>query len=330
MGYGRKGMPSKGAVFVSTIILFLSFAFMFGAWVEYADAKARTGGKSFSGSRSFSKTPLRTTPMNKYNTMNTQRRGSSFMRGLGGGLLGGFLGSMLFGGVSHGMGMGGGGFAGTGIGFLEILIIGWLIYFLYKKFSGKNRQRRTSYGSPGNEYASGREYQAPSPPNYRPPDMTSRDIPDMASGDGVMSELETVRQYDPGFDPEAFKEFVQDVFFKVQAAWTRRDISVMKQHLGDQLLSEYEQHFAELRAKGQENRLENIAVRKVDIVDMGEMDGEPFVIIQFRANLLDYTVDEATGQVLEGSASEPIKFQERWAFSKAPGSARWKLEGIQE
>ena len=25
---------------------------------------------------------------------------------------------------------------------------------------------------------------------------------------------------DPAFDPEAFKEFAQDVFFKVQAAWT--------------------------------------------------------------------------------------------------------------
>jgi hypothetical protein len=64
-----------------------------------------------------------------------------------------------------------------------------------------------------------------------------------------------------------------------------------------------------LKAKGQENRLENIAVRKVDIVDMGDMDGEPFVIIQFKANLLDYTVDEASGKVLEGSNSEPVKFR---------------------
>ena len=250
------------------------------------------------------------------------------MRGLGGGLMGGFLGSMLFGGMAHGMG--GGGFGGSGIGLFEILIIGGLIYFLYKKFSGRNRSNRSSFSSPGGGDGSGGGYESISKSQYRPPDMASGDIPDMAPGDVVAEELGTIRRHDPGFDPENFKEFAQDVFFKVQAAWTRRDISVMKQYLGAQLLGEYEQHFAELRAKGQENRLENIAVRSVDIVDMGEMGGEPFVIIRFRANLLDYTVDEATGKVLEGSNSDPVKFQERWAFSKSPGSSQWKLEGIQE
>jgi predicted lipid-binding transport protein (Tim44 family) len=253
------------------------------------------------------------------------------MRGLGGGLLGGAIGSMLFGGVSHGGGMGGGGVGGSGIGLFEILIIGGLIFFLYKKFAGKKRSgsNRSSFFSSGGGIASGGGYEDVSPPSSRPPDMASDNIPDMASGDPVVEGLATVRNYDPGFDPESFKEFVQDVFFKVQAAWTRRDITVMKQHLGAQLLGEYEQHFSDLKAKGQENRLENIAVRKVDIVDMGEMGGEPFVIIQFQANLLDYTVDEATGNVIEGSSSEPVKFQERWAFSKS-ASSDWKLEGIQE
>jgi len=253
------------------------------------------------------------------------------MRGLGGGLLGGAIGSMLFGGVGHGAGMGGGGVGGSGIGLFEILIIGGLIYFLYKKFAGKKRSgsNRSSFSSSGGGNASGGGYEDVSVAPSRPPDVASDNIPDMASGDSVVEELDTVRRYDPGFDPESFKEFAQDVFFKVQAAWTRRDIAVMKQYLGAQLLGEYERHFADLKAKGQENRLENIAVRKVDIVDMGEMEGEPFIIIKFQANLLDYTVDEATGNVLEGSSSEPVKFLERWAFSKS-GSSDWKLEGIQE
>jgi predicted lipid-binding transport protein (Tim44 family) len=119
------------------------------------------------------------------------------------------------------------------------------------------------------------------------------------------------------------------VFFKIQAAWTRRDIAVMRQYLGKDLLSEYEGHFADLKAKGQINKLENIAVRKVEIVDSGEMDGEEFIIIRFTANLLDYTVDEASGQVLEGDSKEPVKFDERWAFSRPVGSSEWKLEGVE-
>ena len=300
--------------------LFFTFLFVSAVWVEYSEARSRGGGRSFSGSRSFSRTPARTAPRSN---LGTPGRSSSFMRGLGGGLLGGFLGSMLFGGMGH-AGMGGGGFGGSGIGLFEILIFGGIIYFLYKKFSGRNRSGTSPFSSSGGGY----ENVSGSP--YRPPDMAAGDIPDMAPGDMAQEELDLVRRYDPGFDPENFKEFSQDVFFKVQAAWTRRDISVMQQYLGKQLLSEYEGHFADLKAKGQENRLENIAVRRVDIVDMGEMDGEPFVIIQFKANLLDYTVDEATGNVIEGSNSEPVKFEERWAFSKAAGSSQWKLEGIQE
>ena len=327
MRKSRRRKLSKHQVMVSTLALFFTFLFVSAVWVEYSEARSRGGGRSFSRSRSYSRTPARTAPGS---TMNTPRKSSSFMRGLGGGLLGGFLGSMLFGGMGH-AGTGGG-FGGSGIGLFEILIIGGLIYFLYKKFSNKNRSR--SDGSPfnlsGGGYTSDDGHGDPSTSTSRPPDMAPGNIPDMAPGDVVAEELGTIRRYDPGFDPENFKEFAQDVFFKVQAAWTRRDIAVMKQYLGATLLGEYERHFADLKAKGQENRLENIAVRRVDIVDMGEMDGEPFVIIQFKANLLDYTVDEATGQVLEGSNSEPVKFQERWAFSKADGSSQWKLEGIQE
>lgn len=319
---------SKHQVMVSTMALFFTFLFVSAVWVEYSEARSRGGGRSFSRSRSFSRTPSKTAPRS---SMNTPRRSSSFMRGLGGGLLGGAIGSMLFGGMSHGAGMGGGGVGGSGIGLFEILIIGGLIFFLYKKFAGKNRKKsnRSLFSVPDTQSAAGGGDADASAPQSRPPDMAPDNISDMASGDPAAEELDTIRHYDSGFDPESFKEFAQDVFFKVQAAWTRRDISVMKKYLGTQLLGEYERHFADLKAKGQENRLENIAVRKVDIVDMGEMDGEPFVIIQFRANLLDYTVDETSGKVIEGSSSDPVKFLERWAFSKS-GSSDWKLEGIQE
>jgi uncharacterized membrane protein len=128
----RRRKFTNHQLLLSTMALLFTFLFVSAVWVEYSEARSRLGGRSFSRSRSFSRTPSRMAPGG---TMNTPRRSSSFMRGLGGGLLGGFLGSMLFGGVGH-AGMGGG-FGGSGIGLFEILIIGGLIYFLYKKFSGR-------------------------------------------------------------------------------------------------------------------------------------------------------------------------------------------------
>ena len=303
----------RGMIYLSALLF--AFCFVASTFVDNADARSRGGGRSFSGSRSYSSTPSRTSP--NTGSMNTRSPfgSSSFMRGLGGGIMGGFLGSMLFGGMGHAAG--GGGFGGSGIGLFEILIFGGIIYFLYKKFA----RRRAENGGPAAYSGSGGGYDSIEDSYAR----SSGSVPDLAPPGGGVGDPAS----DPAFDPEAFKEFAQDVFFKVQAAWTRRDIAVMRQYLGRELLSEYEGHFADLKAKGQINKLENIAVRKVEIVDSGEMAGEDFIIVRFTANLLDYTVDEASGKVLEGDSSEPVKFDEKWAFARPKGTSAWKLEGIQ-
>jgi hypothetical protein len=117
------------------------------------------------------------------------------MRGLGGGLLGGFLGSMLFGGMGH-AGMGGG-FGGSGIGLFEILIIGGFIYFLYKKFSGRNRSGGSSVFSPGGGYNTGGGYQECFKFTIPTAGYGVRGYPDMASGDSVHGGT----GYDPALRP---------------------------------------------------------------------------------------------------------------------------------
>jgi len=310
---------TKSHIVISLTALLFACLLAIPFFADDADARSRGGGRSFSRSSSSpSKTPQKSIQSQPRQTTNTPRTGSSFMRGLGGGLLGGFLGSMLFGGMGHAAGTGG--FGGSGIGLFEILIFGGLIYFLYKKFVGRPKQSpdRSVYASSDPGYAS-RGDEAPRPINTQ----------GMAFSNSAADGMDAIRQSDPAFDPEEFKEFAQDVFFKVQAAWTRRDIAVMEDYLGRDLLDEYRGHFDDLKKKGEINRLENIAVRKVEIVDMGEMDGEEFVIVRFTANLLDYTVDEETGRVVSGDPSEPVKFDERWAFARPKGMVEWKLEGIQ-
>ena len=63
------------------------------------------------------------------------------MRGLGGGIMGGFLGSMLFGGMGHAAG--GGGFGGSGIGLFEILDIRWNYLFPVQEICQAQRRKLT-------------------------------------------------------------------------------------------------------------------------------------------------------------------------------------------
>ena len=46
--------------------------------------------------------------------------------------------------------------------------------------------------------------------------------------------------------------------------------------------------------------------------------------------MLDYTTDDKTGQVVEGSASEPVTFEEFWTFTRPRWAKAWRLSAIQQ
>lgn len=292
-------------------LLLIAFTFIEGGLMaDYADARSKSGGKSFSSSPS--KAPANNAPAAAPSSS------GGFSRGLMGGLLGGAIGGMLFGSMF--------GAGGSGMGILPLLLLGGVAFFLYRKFA-KSRQAVSSQAP--NLYAR----QTVQPPNMfgggtgnsfqpSPPPVIGENL----VGDGVGQ----IQQIDRNFDPAYFVEVATDVFFKVQAGWMRRDLDSYRHLLGDQLATEYERHFAEMRANGHINKLESIAVRDVEIVQAGSDGREDFVTVRFTANLLDYTVNDKTGELVSGSMTDPVKFLEEWTWARPTGTQDWKLEGIKE
>jgi predicted lipid-binding transport protein (Tim44 family) len=133
---------------------------------------------------------------------------------------------------------------------------------------------------------------------------------------------------DSSFSETGFKDMAEDIFFKIQGAWTRRDLSGVRNLLTQEMFDIFEKDLDGLRARKQVNRLENIAVRQVEIVEAGQERGEEYVTVRLYANLLDYTVDEKTGQVVSGDSREPVKFVEYWTFTRNVGQKNWALAGI--
>lgn len=298
------------------LLMLITLAFA-GASVltESVDAKSMGGGKSFKSTPSYKAPTAKPAPTQSSPTQN----GGSFSRGLAGGLLGGALGGMLFGSM---FGMG-----GSGMGILPLLLLGGIGYFLYRKMTTASRAGNAQQGWQGGGF--------PGPMGGGPRPMNTdvmRDVPPPAPGSPVAVEagLAEIRRTDRNFDPAYFKEVASDVFFQVQAGWMRRDLDSYRHLLGDQLASEYAEHFAGMRERGVINKLESIAIRGVDIVDAGCTGTEDFVTVRFAANLLDYTVSDTTGELVEGSMTTPIKFNEDWTWARPVGTDNWRLEGIKE
>ncbi len=285
--------------FTPFFLVFFTLCFIeAGIMAEYSDARSRGGG------RSFRSTPAKKAPVTQNQKPGSQQKQPGMSRGLMGGLLGGAIGGMLLGSM---FGMG-----GSGMGILPFLLLGVVGYFMYRRFTAA----RSSGGiSPG--------YQAPASGGFTPP-------PAAPQKSGLEEGLDHIRIGDPSFDTDYFVQIASDVFFNVQAGWMRRDISSYRDLLGEQLAAEYETQFAEMESKGEINKLENISIRKVEIVAAGSESGEDFVTVLFTANLLDYTVDDKSGDLISGSMSEPVKFAEEWTWARPLGTENWKLEGIKD
>jgi predicted lipid-binding transport protein (Tim44 family) len=232
---------------------------------------------------------------------------------MAGGLAGGFLGSMLFGGMG-GAGFGGGG----GIGLFDILLLGGLGYLGYRYFM-KRRQIQESAYSP-------QPFPTTGPGPYAAPAGTMAE--DAAAAERRQG-IERIRQMAPSFNEKAFGEEATDLFFRIQGAWMRRDLAPVAGLLTEEMRGVLQADVNELKAKGQVNRLENIAVRSVEIAEAWQESGQDYITVLFLANLLDYTTDES-GKVLAGSDAIPVKFEEFWTLTRPVGPGAWKLAAIQQ
>ena len=233
------------------------------------------------------------------------------MGGLGGFVLGGLLGGLLFGGMGRGF----------GIGMLDILLIGagvvLLIAFLRRR---RTQEPQPAYAGMGAAYrasdaaSTGGAVQA----TVEPPTVS-----DLERG------LGHIRQMDGAFNPEALVAQARDTFFDVQAGLTARDMSALKERVTLEMFGDLQRQCDELRAARRTNRVERIDLRLTEITEAWQESGRDYVTIYFAGALLDYTVDDVTGGVVGGSATDREALEEFWTFSRPVGPEPWQLSAIQ-
>lgn len=289
------------------------------------NAHARAGGSRSSGSRgsrSYSR-PVSPSPQPSQArqqlapspTPFQQQPAGGFLRSMAGGIVGGMLGGMLFRSLGFaGSGMGGGG----GIGLFEIVLLAGIGYLIYRYVKKKRQDSSFAHAVPA-EYQGGTVTPISSGyPSYEP------------APDDVAAGLSHIRQMDGSFDESRFNDLVMDNFFKIQGAWMNRDLSPVSVLLTDEMKRIFQEDLDRLLRDKHVNRLENIAVRNVEIAEVWQESGQDYVTALIYANLLDYTTDDATGAVVSGSKTEPVKFEEYWTFTRPVGNNPWRLSAVNQ
>jgi predicted lipid-binding transport protein (Tim44 family) len=296
---------------------------------------ARAGGGTSSGSRgsrSFS-SPSRTysapapspstrpTPAPAPAPLAQPAPAGGFLRSMAGGIVGGLLGGMLF--RSLGFAGGGGGFGG-GFGMMDLLLLAGIAYLIFW-FVRRGRAQREAALASGPVDRSMLE-----PYGMGGAAPTTLDAPVPAWQQDLERGVGHLRQMDPGFDEAQFRELCTDRFFQIQAAWMRRDLEKLRPLLTEEMLGVFGKQIAAAKVKLQINKLENITVRSVELTEAWQEQGQDYITVRLLANLLDYTVDENTGAVVDGSDTNPVKFEEFWTWVRPVGQNAWRLSAINQ
>ena len=214
-----------------------------------------------------------------------------------GGMFRGLMGGMLLGGLLS-MFMGHG-FQFGSPGLIEILLIGGIIFFLYRRFA---RAKQTlSY-----QYASNAGATVQEPETYQ------------GGGGGVQSAT---------INEQFVKDIAQSTYKTLQEAWSKGDLSPVKNLITPRMYEYLTRQLEELNAQGLKNIVEIVYIGEVNIVEVEGEDDNKVAVVRIDAMLRDYTVDK-NNTIVEGSKDTPADAREYWAF--VGKALDWKLDDIKQ
>ena len=207
---------------------------------------------------------------------------------------------------------------GGGFGLMDLLLVGGALYLLYRVMSAR-RAQQPAYAGAG-DYGSAR---SGADVAYPAGNATAAEPP---------SELETgvahIRQMDPSFDPGVVVDQARRLFPEVQRAVAARDMSAVNARLTPRMYTALVGQCDRLRAAAHTNRLDQIDVRRAEVSEAWQESGQDYVTVYLTGSLVDYTVDDGSGALVEGSRT-PQEFTEYWTFARSVGPNSWKLSAIQ-
>lgn len=294
--------------------ILLSLFFCIALALAPSLAEARAGSSFSGGASSFGSRGLRTfdnngaTPLSRSMTQAPSVTspltggagaygGSFFQRHpFLSGLAGGFLGSMLFGGM--------GGIGHMFGGLLTLLIIGLLIFFIFRLFSGRGFSvAGTGGGMPRSVGAAA----APRVQQYRGHDTTVGEA-----------------------DLTAF----QSIHGAVQEAWGRSDLGRMRQVMTPEMLSYFSEELTRNTSQGVQNIVSDVRLLKGEISESWEEGDLQYATAYVRWSAVDYVarLDRSPGQpdyLVSGDPKTPIEAEEVWTFVRRRGG-NWLLSAIQQ
>jgi predicted lipid-binding transport protein (Tim44 family) len=136
--------------------------------------------------------------------------------------------------------------------------------------------------------------------------------------------FDAVKATDPNFSEQLFYGRVNEMFLSVQKAWEARNMEPARRFLSQQQFEVLEGGVGEYVRNGQINKLDSIHIDKINPVSVTREGDSDYVKVILTATVIDYTIDERTGQIVNpdvlGDGKTPKTFDEYWTLVRKVGA----------
>ena len=145
-----------------------------------------------------------------------------------------------------------------------------------------------------------------------------------------VSTLKPVSEYsslDPNFSQPDFCEEISNMYIRLQNAWQAKKLDDIRPCLSDDFYAQLDRQLDAYRKNKQTNRVERISVMGVDLLGWKQESGNDIMIARLQTRIVDYVVDDATGNVIRGSNTAEKFMTYEWNLIRTSGRQTGQNKG---
>ena len=230
--------------------------------------------------------------------------GTGLMAGLlGAGLIGMLMGNGFLGGLA--------GFASI-IGLLfQVALIGGLIWLAVRFFRRRSEPALASAGAPYARQGLGDTTQGLNP-----------------AGGGAAPRASSAGRDEIGIGPRDYAAF-EETLTTIQMAYGREDLNALRSQVTPEMAGYFAEELEANRARGVVNKISDVRLLQGDLAEAWREGSTEYATVAMRYQLVDATVERATGRVVKGNLNAPTEATEIWTFRGDNGGS-WLLSPVQQ
>ena len=138
-----------------------------------------------------------------------------------------------------------------------------------------------------------------------------------------------LRKIDNNYSKDILNDRVKEIYFKMQEAWTNRDVEISKEYMSDSIYNLHSNKLEWMKVRNERNVLSNIKLLDFKPVSIEHYKDNSKDIVWFyiKGSMIDYIINEETNEVIEGNFKSS-SFIEFWKFIKKDN--KWVIDKISQ